>query len=460
VASSSRRKVLGGRNALGERSAAGRAEVACGPVSRAAASRPFPKRRRGSPAVAAALALGLALAACAQPGPVDNGVPSTSGASTVPSPSPSSTATGTPTVKPGDPDALRLEPFTKGLDSPINVTNAGDGSGRLFVNEQAGVIRVLGPDGALRGQPFLDIRARVLSGGERGLLGLAFHPRFPEDPRIFVDYTRVPDGATVIAEYRATAERADPASQRVLLLIPQPFANHNGGQLSFGPDGFLYIGMGDGGSGGDPFGNGQNPRALLGKLLRIDVDSAPASGKAYAIPGDNPFAAGGVRPGAGAPEVWAFGLRNPWRFSFDAANRDLYIGDVGQAAWEEIDRQPGGSRGGENYGWNVMEGDHCFRSGCDERPYVKPIAEYGHAQGCAVIGGYVYRGKQQPILSGVYVFADDCSGIVFTLQVDTGRIAPKVVLDSGQSISSFGVGENGEIYAADLGGGIWRVIAG
>ena len=318
---------------------------------------------------------------------------------------------------------------------------------------------MIGPDGAVRVQPFLDIRSLVLSGGERGLLGLAFHPGFPKQPRIFVDYTRVPDGATVIAEFRATTDRADPTSQRVLLLIPQPFANHNGGQLAFGPDGYLYSGMGDGGSGGDPFGNGQNTHALLGKILRIDVDGPPALGKAYAIPRDNPFASGGVRPGAGAPEVWAYGLRNPWRFSFDAADGDLYIGDVGQGSWEEIDRQPAASRGGENYGWNAMEGDHCYRSGCDPGRYVQPIAEYGHDQGCAVIGGYVYRGTQQPILRGVYVFSDNCSGILWTLQVDASRLAPRVALDSGESISSFGVGENGEIYAADLGGGISRLVA-
>jgi glucose/arabinose dehydrogenase len=437
-------------------------EVACGAiVIRPAASTPHPHHQPfGWAALSVILVASLGLGACSQPTPSNTAVPEpSSSVSASPSPSPIGTATGTPSSKPGDPEHLRLEPFARGLDRPINLTNAGDGSGRLFANEQDGVIRVIGPDGAVRAQPFLDIRSLVLSGGERGLLGLAFHPGFPDQPHIFVDYTRVPDGATVIAEFRATADRADPASQRVLLLIPQPFANHNGGQLAFGPDGYLYIGMGDGGSGGDPFGNGQNTHALLGKILRLDMDGAPASGKAYAIPRDNPFASGGIRPGAGAPEVWAYGLRNPWRFSFDAANGDLYIGDVGQGSWEEIDRQPAGSRGGENYGWNAMEGDHCYRSGCDPGRYVKPIAEYGHDQGCAVIGGYVYRGTQQPILRGVYVFSDNCSGILWTLQVDEGRLAPKVVLDSGESISSFGVGDNGEIYAADLGGGISRLVA-
>jgi glucose/arabinose dehydrogenase len=430
-------------------------------VNRPAATTPYPHLRAlGWAVLPVILVASLALGACSQPTPSNTAVPQPSGSlSSSPSASPIGTVSATPSSKPGDPDHLRLEPFARGLDRPINLTNAGDGSGRLFANEQDGVIRVIGSDGSVRAQPFLDIRSLVLSGGERGLLGLAFHPGFPEQPRIFVDYTRVPDGATVIAEFRATADRADPASQRVLLLIPQPFANHNGGQLAFGPDGYLYIGMGDGGSGGDPFGNGQNARALLGKILRIDVDSPAASGKAYAIPRDNPFASGGIRPGAGAPEVWAYGLRNPWRFSFDAANGALYIGDVGQGSWEEIDRQPAGSRGGENYGWNAMEGDHCYRSGCDPGRYVRPIAEYGHDQGCAVIGGYVYRGSQQPNLRGVYVFSDNCSGILWTLQADAGRLAPKVVLDSGESISSFGVGENGEIYVADLGGGISRLVA-
>jgi glucose/arabinose dehydrogenase len=411
------------------------------------------------PPVAVVLALGLALAACQSPAPISGSPPP---GSSTPSATrtPANSAAGTAALGGGDPDGVRLEQFATGLRSPVSLANAGDGSGRLFANEQDGVVRVIGADGSLRPEPFLDIHNRVSSGGERGLLGLAFHPAFPEQPRIFVDYTRTPDGATVISEFHADAQRADPSSERVLLLIPQPFANHNGGQVAFGPDGYLYIGMGDGGSGGDPFGNGQNTRALLGKILRIDVDGPRASGKAYAVPADNPFAARGIRPGAGALEVWSYGIRNAWRFSFDAANGDLYIGDVGQGAWEEIDRQPGDSRGGENYGWNVLEGRHCFRAGnCDSTLYVEPIAEYGHDQGCAVIGGYVYRGSQQPVLGGVYVFADECSGLVFTLQVDKGRNAPKVVLDSHRPISSFGVGENGEIYAADLTGNISRVVA-
>ena len=409
------------------------------------------------------LVIGLLLVACtAQPTetPGGSGPPGGSGA---PGATPAAGATGSipgstnPPLASG-PDHLALVKVAGGLDTPIGLTNAGDGSGRLYVNEQRGVVKVVEADGSVRAAPFLDLSGKVLSGGERGLLGLAFHPGFPGDPRIYVDYTRTPDGATVIGELRATPDRADSASERALLVIPQPFANHNGGQLAFGPDGDLYIGMGDGGSGGDPMGNGQNTRALLGKILRINVDGPHAAGKAYAIPRDNPFAPGGARPGAGAPEVWAYGLRNPWRFSFDRENGDLYIGDVGQAAWEEIDRQPGDSRGGEDYGWNVMEGRHCYAGPCDQRPYVLPIAEYGHDKGCAVTGGYVYRGTRQPSLDGVYVFGDYCSGIVFTLQVDEGTITPKQVLSSGASISSFGVGEDGEIYLVDARGSIYRVV--
>ncbi|HEY6058635.1 MAG TPA: PQQ-dependent sugar dehydrogenase, partial [Candidatus Limnocylindrales bacterium] len=249
---------------------------------------------------------------------------------------------------------LTLEPVVNGLQSPIGIVNAGDGSGRLFVIEQAGRIRVV-RDGALVDEPFLDIADRVASGGERGLLGLAFHPSFPSDPRLFVDYTDR-DGNTVVSSFTVSGgatERADPASERVLLHVDQPFPNHNGGDVVFGPDGFLYITLGDGGSGGDPQGNGQRKDTLLGKILRIDVNATTGS-RPYAIPPDNPFADGG-----GEPEIWAYGLRNPWRISFDRATGDLWIGDVGQGAWEEIDRERAGSPGGSNYGWNVMEGNHC-----------------------------------------------------------------------------------------------------
>jgi glucose/arabinose dehydrogenase len=355
---------------------------------------------------------------------------------------------------------VRLEAVVAGLDSPIGTTNAGDGSGRLFVNEQAGRIRVVNPDGTLRDRDFVDISDRVESGGERGLLGLAFHPDFASNGRVFVHYSRRGDGATVISELTASPDHssADPGSERIIFTLDQPFANHNGGEIAFGPDGYLYIGLGDGGSGGDPFGNGQNRQVLLGKILRIDVDGAHAAGKQYAIPETNPYAPGGIAPGAGLPEIWAYGLRNPWRFSFDRATADLYIGDVGQNRWEEIDRQPAASRGGENYGWNPVEGTHCFGV-CDSVTSVPPVAEYSHDEGCSVTGGYVYRGTQQPSMAGTYLFSDYCSGTIWTLSTD-GGVTPRVLAQSGLNVSSFGEGEDGEIYLVDLSaGGLYRLLA-
>jgi glucose/arabinose dehydrogenase len=425
--------------------------------------------RRPLGLVAALLALALSACSSFSPSPT----PSTAPGSATEAPSadvaasasaPASLAAGGSTNPPlaTGPDRLDLEPIVDGLDAPIGIVAAGDGSGRLFILEQAGRIRVVERDGSLRPEPFADLSARIESGGERGLLGLAFHPDFADNGRFFVHYSRRGDGATVLAELRADADRsiADPSSERVLLTVLQPFGNHNGGHLEFGPDGYLYMGLGDGGSGGDPLGNAQNTDVLLGKILRLDVDAELAGGKAYAIPSDNPFAPGGVRPGQGAPEVWAYGLRNPWQFAFDSRGGDLYIGDVGQGSWEEIDRQPSDSGGGENYGWAVMEGRHCYVDGCDQAPYVKPVAEYSHDQGCSISGGRVYRGDAQPALIGVYVFADYCSGLVFTLQVDEGTVTPKPVLESGLGITAFGTGEDGEIYLADVrGGAIYRVLA-
>ena len=363
----------------------------------------------------------------------------------------------------GGPDLLVVAPIASGLIGPVGVTNAGDGSNRLFVSQQAGQIRVIDLDGRLRPEPFVDLSGRIKAGGEQGLLGLAFHPNFAATGRLFVDYTRAGDGATVISELTASADRgsANPASEKVLLIISQPYANHNGGQLAFGPDGFLYIGMGDGGSGGDPQGNGQSRQTLLGKILRIDVDGSPAPGKAYAIPNGNPYAAGGISPGGGLPEIWAYGLRNPWRFSFDRGTGDLYIGDVGQNAWEEIDLQPAGSRGGLNYGWNAWEGSHCYSGACSVVTAVAPIAEYGHALGCSVTGGYVYRGARQPALQGIYLFGDYCSGTIFSVPAGGGTLTPKSVSSTGLNISSFGEGEDGEIYLVDLrAGGLYRVVVG
>jgi glucose/arabinose dehydrogenase len=376
-----------------------------------------------------------------------------------PSQPPASTGPTQPPLRSG-PDRLRVELVADGLSNPIGIVGAGDG-GALYVNEQGGRIRVIEADGSLRADPFVDLSGELVAGGERGLLGIAFHPDYQTNRRLFVHYSRAGDGATVVSELRARADgrTADPASERVLFTVAQPYVNHNGGQLAFGPDGYLYLGLGDGGSGGDPLGNGQNRGALLGKILRFDVDATPSSGRAYALPQDNPFGPDGISPGDGLPEIWAIGLRNPWRFSFDRAYGDIYIADVGQGSWEEIDRQPAGSRGGENYGWNVMEGSHCFRDECDPTGLVLPIAEYDHDAGCSVTGGYVYRGEAQPVLQGVYVFADYCSGTVFTLQVAGDTITPKPVLDSGLNISAFGEDDAGELYLADhANGGIYRVL--
>ena len=344
-----------------------------------------------------------------------------------------------------------------GLTSPLDVVNAGDGSGRLFVAEQGGKVRVVA-DGQVAQVPFLDISARVIAGGEQGLLGIAFHPRFPEDNRFFVDYTRKADGATVIASYRADPRIggvADAASEQVLLVISQPFANHNGGALRFGLDGLLYIGMGDGGSANDPDGHAQDPRSLLGKILRIDVDR----GAPYAIPQGNPYADGTH----GRPEVWALGLRNPWRIGFDRATGDLYIGDVGQDRYEEIDRFPFGKGAGANLGWRMMEGFHCTANGgpvaCGDASLTRPIVEYSHADGCSVTGGNVHRGSV-PALAARYVFADFCSGRIWSAApAMDGTWTIRDVLAYGGSISSFGEDETGEMYFTDLALGELRRLA-
>jgi glucose/arabinose dehydrogenase len=330
------------------------------------------------------------------------------------------------------------------LDRPVYLTHAGDGSGRLFIVEKPGRIRIV-KDGDLLPDPFLDITDRTRStGNEQGLLGLAFDPQYRTNGRFFVDYIDL-NGNTVVARYLVSADnpdKADPASGAAILRVNQPYANHNGGDLVFGPDGYLYIGMGDGGSAGDPLGNGQRLDTLLGKLLRIDVRSDP-----YAIPPDNPFLG---RAGA-RPEIWAYGLRNPWRFSFDRATGDLYIGDVGQDAYEEIDFQPAGSAGGQNYGWNIMEGLHPYKGG-DTAGLVPPVAEYSHDGGnCSVTGGYVYRGTRIPPLQGTYLFGDYCTGTIWVLRRIAGewRMADWSGFSFGFPISSFGEDESGELYILD-----------
>jgi glucose/arabinose dehydrogenase len=341
-----------------------------------------------------------------------------------------------------------------GLAQPVQVTHAGDGSGTLYVVEQGGRIRTL-KDGAVGVVPFLDISARVVAGGEQGLLGVAFPPGYATKGTFYVDYTRGEDGATVVARYRVTQnpDVADPASEEVLLIIDQPFGNHNGGQIAFGPDGFLYIGMGDGGSGGDPLGNAQNPETLLGKMLRIDVEGGAFP---YAVPPGNPF----VGTTGVHGEIWALGLRNPWRFSFDRGTGDLYIGDVGQGSFEEVDFQPASSAGGENYGWNVLEGNQCFGgTACNPLDFVPPVGVYDHEQGCAVTGGAVYRGGAYPGMEGIYFYADFCSGRVWGLSRDGSAWRNSLLLTVPFSVSSFGEDEAGNLFATDYNGGaVYEII--
>ncbi|HJQ35776.1 MAG TPA: PQQ-dependent sugar dehydrogenase [Thermoanaerobaculia bacterium] len=335
-----------------------------------------------------------------------------------------------------------------GLQLPVAVTHAGDS--RLFITQQRGTI-VIWDGTRVLPAPFLDITGLVLCCNERGLLSVAFHPQYAQNGFFYVNYTETAGpGQTVIARYRVSASdpnRADPASAKVLLRIPQPFENHNGGQLQFGPDGYLYIGMGDGGSGGDPGNRAQNLTNFLGKILRIDVNS----GDPYGIPPSNPFLTGG------RPEIWAYGMRNPWRFSFDRATGDLWIADVGQGLWEEIDFQPSTSIGGENYGWRLLEGTHCFNpaTGCDNGSTVKPVIEYNHSGGaCSVTGGYVYRGTRYPRLGGTYIYGDYCNGVIWGAPRPTnGTAAFRVLLDTPYFISTFGEDFNGEIYMADYGAG-------
>ncbi len=353
---------------------------------------------------------------------------------------------------------IELAPAAEGLRQPVHIASPRDGSGRLFIVEQAGVIRML-KDGRLLPKPFLDIRGRVKSGGEMGLLSVAFHPAFTSNGRLFVNYTSAAGGLhSVISEFTAAkdADRADPAAERVLLTLPQPYRNHNGGQNAFGPDGFLYVGFGDGGSGDDPHDNGQRLDTLLGKMLRIDVDRRdPEAG--YAIPPGNPLAG---RDGA-RPEIWAWGLRNPWRFSFDALTGALWAADVGQDDREEIDL----IRKGGNYGWRVMEGSICtpgVNKRCTKEGFEPPVHEYGRREGVSVTGGFVYRGRNVPGLCGAYVYGDFGSGRIWGLRYDHGKrlvLERRLINDSDLPISSFGEGEDFELYVADHGGRVLRLDA-
>lgn len=337
--------------------------------------------------------------------------------------------------------AQKLEPVADGLTSPVSISL--DDAGRLYFVSQAGVVRVF-QDGALLPDPFLDVSDRITTGGERGLLGLALSG----SDRAFAYYTGE-GGTSVLARYAVVDGVADVASMKVLMTVDQPFSNHNGGELTFGPDGYLYWALGDGGSGGDPHGNGQDLSTLLGTILRLDV-----SGDEVAIPADNPF----VNQDGARPEIWQYGLRNPWRFSFDRDTGDLYIGDVGQNRTEEIDMLPAGE-GGVNFGWNVMEGDHCYEpsSGCDTSGKRLPIVTYPHGSswGNSVTGGYMYRGSALPALQGKYLFADFGSGRVWTATPqDDGTWTVDGLLETGMNISTFGQDADGELYLADYGGGI------
>jgi glucose/arabinose dehydrogenase len=352
---------------------------------------------------------------------------------------------------------LALASPVGGFSSPVGVTHAGDGSGRIFVVEQGGRIRVV-KSGAAMTAPFLDISTRISSGGERGLLGLAFPYDYARRGYFYVDYTN-PSGDTVISRFRVSAsnpDAADPASEQILLTIAQPFANHNGGQLAFGRDGYLYVGMGDGGSGGDPGNRAQNPAELLGKILRIDVETGRPY--TYTVPASNPF----VGRAGFRPEIWALGVRNPWRFSFDRLTADLFIADVGQGAFEEVDFQPASSRGGENYGWRIMEGTHCFNPNpCDMTGLTLPVVEYGHAAGdCSVTGGYVYRASMFPRMRGLYFYGDFCSGRIWALRHESsGAWTNTLLLDTNIQLSAFGEDEAGNLYAASYGSGqIFQVV--
>ncbi|HEY8416659.1 MAG TPA: PQQ-dependent sugar dehydrogenase, partial [Limnochordales bacterium] len=362
--------------------------------------------------------------------------------------------------------AVRLELLNVTFAQPVHIAHAPGDARHLWIVEQGGTVKVYDLESrSLRSTPFLSIADQVSAGGERGLLSIAFHPDFATNGRFFVNYTDRA-GNTQIVEYRVGRDRlvADPATARHLLQIDQPAPNHNGGTMVFGPDGYLYIGTGDGGRAGDPWDNAQNLGTLLGKMLRIDVDS----GQPYGVPADNPFVG---HPGA-RPEIWALGLRNPWKFSFDRETGDLYIADVGQNAWEEVNFQPATSRGGQNYGWNRMEGRHCYPANaqCDPAGFILPVAEYSHELGRSITGGYVYRGRAIPGLRGYYLFADYVSGRIWAMSTQR---APSYVDEPGQQgamwpyeellrtslrITAFGEDAAGELYVADHGGWVYRIV--
>lgn len=405
----------------------------------------------------------MLVAGCTGGAPTSTPVPATPEPSLAPAPSrpvlppgPSDEPTPSATPEPirDDPPALALTQVGGPFNAPIGIAPAADGW--LMINERTGRVVALDPESG-ETATVVDLSDRVLGQREQGLLGLVLHPDWPEVPRGFVHYTD--DGGNTVVSELAGAQDAgaaptlDPGSERVILQLDQPYENHNGGQLAFGPDGHLYLGLGDGGAGGDPHGHGQNATTLLGSILRLDIEEEP-----YGIPADNPFADGG----GGAPEVYLYGLRNPWRFSFDRTSGELWVADVGQNAYEEINRIDPVADAGANFGWNLMEASHCFVTGCSPDGLVLPVSEYDHGSGCSVTGGHVYRGSAVTGLGGWYLFGDYCSGNVFGVRSDVTELtAPRILLDTAMAVSAFGEDENGELYIADLSsGGVFRVDAG
>lgn len=352
-------------------------------------------------------------------------------------------------------EGIELVKVVDNLIRPLYVTHAGDGSGRLFIVEQRGRIYVLKNDAL---SIFIDITSLVSPDAngsgytERGLLGLAFHPDYATNGLFFVNYTDQ-DGHTVIRRYQVSADNpdvADASSGTEIFFLRQPFPNHNGGYITFGPDGYLYVALGDGGMAGDPLNEGQNTDGLLGSILRLDVNA-----ETYSVPANNPFVAGG-----GAPEIWSYGWRNPWRFSFDRATGDMYIGDVGQNTWEEVNFEPAGSAGGLNYGWNVYEATYPYLKRDVDGELAMPVAEYDHSLGCSVTGGYVYRGENVPDLQGVYLYGDYCSGNVWYAYRDPAQVWQSALfLTTGFQISSFGEDEAGELYIVDYRGAVYRIAS-
>ena len=374
-----------------------------------------------------------------------------------------------PTERGGE-HRLKLKKITTGLELPVQVTHAGDGSGRLFVVEQTGRIRIL-RNGTINDTPFLDISERISCCGERGLLGVAFPPDYAAKQYSYVSYTNI-DGDTTISRYATTADpdRADPGSEEIVLIIDQPDKTHNGGRIVFGPqDGYLYIGSGDGFPVNDPDNNGQNPGTWLGKILRIDVESGV---KPYGIPADNPF----TQVDGHRDEIWALGLRNPWGFAFDRETGDLYIPDAGNSRREEVNYQPAASRGGENYGWRIMEGSLCFQYSswpCNAEGLTSPVAEYEHVQGCAIVGGVVYRGTKYPLLQGSFIHADFCSGRIWELRRSDAGALPDprssiedfqdrwqstLLLNASVPVSSIGEDEGGNVYITGYQDGVISMI--